>query len=898
MTFQLLEQDMANAIGFVMDRTSNPPRYLAQGFLVSKSRFVTTAGQVFHYPEAPWALSIYFPHPDVTMGVKSVTLHNDFDKVAARNQYLAQTGFPGEVLPALPNDMALLIVDNTLSDPPADRVAELHRAMSLPFQKDGVESSGNIRGQEFLQVVNSLLEQNRQGLVTLLDMYNRPVARIQLANGTIPMVYYRQPEMLPAYAFFELVNKQPAYGFMFQPAGEFPWPDVQPIAAPADRLVWEAMRRTNELHSVYNQLGGPEARYQRVVQTYDPASSSEEIRWMAGRLWDALDGFITLERLGERVGADSYSCAVAIRELINRGVVSQINRRTPFHCNGTAGPPLTSHTDFEVNNWDNLQCFYLDPLSGRPIWLQGNYFGSASAAQPKNMLHTIPVPLEISGGLICKDYKLIGLHSGPQTVKAGQAAPPVKCYQFMWMGALLELSSAKKLRSTTEVEGAEENTVGSLRSKLDSEVVAAAGAAVERIVCPVCFASNHNYGPCSNCGNNIEAPPPEPDTSTVKGKAAKAVKQIHKKTGLTKKQLGIAAAILVPLFLLVMVSMPKPQAAPPPTDGAGTGTATGTSEAPAHPSSEKATELAVKEAGFRVTALPDYWYEDTSATTTPNPSFGIYSERTNQKLLFVEFNDLSPMTSLMAFTAKPPYTELKTPERDFIVQQDKQVLGDSTLNWMILRCTDPKNNAQKALLASFPNMAGDKAFLVIGQPYSTETGSYDPLMGVSLIDQFASDRTAKANKEKQSALNGNGSENASGTAAGTGSDEEDDGEPKAEASDADLKAFFDQIKDDIKAKLELPDFAKEELKKDKAIRRKWKIRFTVGVDNDGNVKRLEKQELNDEELDQISNALQRAINAASPFKNVPHTKKPEFMFVVKLSGEKVKVERFDTSTSL
>ena len=896
MTFQLLEQDMANAIGFVMDRTSDPPRYLAQGFLVSKSRFVTTAGEVFHYPEAPWALSIYFPHPDVTMGVKSVSLHNDFDKVAARNQYLAQTGYPNEVLPVLPNDMALLIVDNTLTDPQPDKVAELHRAMSLPFQKDGVESSGNIRVQEFLQVINSLLEQNRQGLITLLDEYNRPIARVQLAGGTIPMVYYRQSEMLPAYAFFELVSKQPARGFMFQPSGQFPWPEVQPIAAPADRLVWEAMRRTNELSSVYNQLGGPEARYQRVVQSYDPSSSSEEIRWMAGRLWDSLDGFITLGRLGERVGADSYSCAVAVRELINRGVISQINRRTPFHCNGTAGPPLTSHTDFEVNNWDNLQCFYLDPLSGRPIWLQGNYFGSASAAQPKNMLHTVPVPAYISGALICKDYKLIGLHSGPQSVKAGQAAPPVKCYQFMWMGALLELSSAKKLRSTTEVESGEElGGVGGLRSKLDSEVVAAASASSERIICPVCFASNHSYGACSNCGNNIEAPPPEPDTSTVKGKAAKAVKQIHKKTGLTQKQLLIAAGILVPLFLMVLSMMPRPQAAPPPDNGTAGGTgastgAAGTAATNEHPSSDKATEIAVKEAGFRVTTPPDYWYEDTSALTAPNPSFGVYSERTNQKLLFVEFNDLSPMTSLMAFTAKPPYTELKAPERDFIIQEDKQVLGDSTLNWMILRCSDPKGNAQKVLLAAFPNVAGNKAFLVVGQAFTTESGSFDPQMGVSLIDQFASDRTAKANKDKQQQVDG--------TATASGDEEDDSGEPKVEASDADLKAFFDQVKEDIKGKLDLPDFAKEELKKDKAIRRKWKIRLTVGVDTDGNVKRLEKQEMNDEDLDQVSNALQRAVNSAAPFKNVPHTKKPEFMFLVKLSGDKVKVERFDPSTGL
>lgn len=62
MTFQILEQDMANAIGFVYDRTVSPQKFLAQGFLISKSRFVTTAGNVFtHYPDAPWALSIYFP---------------------------------------------------------------------------------------------------------------------------------------------------------------------------------------------------------------------------------------------------------------------------------------------------------------------------------------------------------------------------------------------------------------------------------------------------------------------------------------------------------------------------------------------------------------------------------------------------------------------------------------------------------------------------------------------------------------------------------------------------------------------------------------------------------------------------------------------------------------------
>jgi hypothetical protein len=80
------------------------------------------------------------------------------------------------------------------------------------------------------------------------------------------------------------------------------------------------------------------------------------------------------------------------------------------------------------------------------------------------------------------------------------------------------------------------------------------------------------------------------------------------------------------------------------------------------------------------------------------------------------------------------------------------------------------------------------------------------------------------------------------------------------------------------------------MKKEKSKRKKWKIRLTVGVDADGNVKRLEKQALEDEDKEKISSALQRAVSAAAPFKDVPHIKKPELIFLVKLTGDKVKVD--------
>lgn len=881
MTFQHLEQDMANAIGFVMDRSVTPAKILGQGFLVSKTRFVCSAGKVFHYTEAPWALELHFPHPDIKMAVKSVTLHPDFDKPQARQDYLAQTGTPGENLPVMANDMALLVVDNQPADLMAEKVLELTRAMSIPFSSEGVEASGATQGHEYLQVINNLLAQGKQGLFTLYDVHNIPIARVLLGQNSIPLVYYRSPEMPPAYAFFELAIKTPAAGYAFQPNGDFPWPDMAPINAPADRLIWEAMRRSNEINQFFTQVGGREARYQRVVQQYDPNSSSEEIRWMVAKLWDALDGYLTVEKLAERTAADSFTCITAVRELVNRGVISQINRRTPFHCNGTVGPPLISHTDFEVHNWDNLQCFYLDPLSGKPCWVQGNYFGSASAVQPKNMLHTIPVPADISGGLICKDYKLIGLHNGPQALRGGVTAPPMKCQQFMWMGALLDVSS-KKGRIQDPESG--EDGLSSLKSKLVTEQQASSAPPDEdRIICPVCFSANHEYGACNNCGNIIEKPPEEPEAKTVKDKGLQAVKKMQKKTGLTNKQMIIAAGILAPLFLITLANMFKAPEAPPPSDVKLPG------EIGKHEINEKARKLAVEVAGFKVNPLTDYWYEDTSEETKPFPSFGVYSERTNQKMIFAVQSDDNLLSNYKAFARKPPYTkDFTTNEYMENLENGSEVLGAGAFSWMVIKGVTAKGADAKVLLGVFPTVQPGKAILVIGQPYGTEGGVYDPSISVSIINQLAEERTLKANQEKQALLNGKG----------PAEEDDADDDQKPVASDKDIQDFLDGAKAIIKENLTLPEWAEEEMKKDKSERRKWKIKLTVGIDQDGNVKTLEKQPYTDEDLEKLSSALQKAVMASAPFKSVPNFKQPQLKFLVKLIGDKVKIESAPTSTAL
>src|ERR1700733_3338537 len=428
MSLEQIQQNYADATGYVMDRTTNPPKILGQAFLVSKSRAVTCASVVYNYIEAPWALQVNFVHPDILLGVKSLALHNDFDKRLARTWYLSQTGNPGEQL-VLRNDMASLVLDAQLVEMTTDKVGELNRALTIPFSNEGVDASGSIQGGDLVPILSGVLQSQRTGLITLFDPRNVPIARIAISQGKILKVYYRG--LLGELAFFELLYRRPAQGYAFQGQSNFSWGNVRDIIAPSDALIEEAMPRAQELPQLLAYLGGPDARYQKRIETIEPSQVSENIQWLIERLWEGLDGFMTIDRLSERVGADTYTVATAMRELVNKAVVSMLNKATPFHCNGQLGQPLTSHTDFEVHAWDPLQAFYLDPISGKPTWMQGNFFGVANALQPKNSLHTIGLPVGVPGALVLKDYKLIGVHGGPHMPKPGQPAPPVKLYQMM-----------------------------------------------------------------------------------------------------------------------------------------------------------------------------------------------------------------------------------------------------------------------------------------------------------------------------------------------------------------------------------------------------------------------------------------------------------------------------------
>jgi len=658
---------------------------------------------------------------------------------------------------------------------------------------------------------------------------------------------------------------------------------------PAAALVQESSRRANELPGALNYVGGAEARYQKSTTALNLSGANENIQWLVQTLWNAIDGYMTVDKIGQRVGADTYTVVQGIREMLNRGIISLLRKASPFPCSGTLGSPLTSHTDFDINPGDALMSFYLDPLSGAPVWQKGEFSGVSSVLQPKNLLHTVPILPGAKGALILKNYKLIGVHNGNVVAKPGQTLPPGAVAQMMFMSAMLDMS-VRKMRGATDGDETGEGRIASLRTRAEEQAAVAPGDKIERIICPTCHAINAEYGPCSNCGGAIvEEVEQEPTGKLAKLLPMKQLKLLQKKSGLTDKQvmLGGAFAVGFPLFALMFCMPPPPPQAP--------------LEAPEakfeHHSSSEAVRLGVS-VGFKGLAPPEYWYEDTSKITAPARSFGLYSDTNDQKLLFVIFDDMSAVQNFENFLVKPPFVKLSevAPIQKVRADDGSQTFGYGSLKWMagnylVETTAGNDTGVQKMLIAAFQAKNQTQSVLVIGRPLKDKP-VYDYKSALWLIDQMGEDFTKDENEKKIGSAPGITNTSvksaAKKPAAGDEDDEDKEKKPAGKVATADdIKKFLDSAQKQITAKYVLPDGMAQDVKDPKSKR--LHVNLTIAIDNDGKVI---KEDMTDPSgLDKVDNSVLNAVKAAAPFKGAPQTDSNSLSLLIKLRRDKIKVSQ-------
>ncbi len=870
MTVEKLVQNFADATGIVVDHTLSPPRVLGQAFIVSKSRLVTCAGAVFNYAEAPWALSVKFPHPGITLPIKTIALHPDFDRKEARLNYLNQTAISKYTYPVQFNDLATMIIQSEAKEPLAEEIVQLHKALSIPFSRDGVEVSGPLKDNDLIEVVKKLLASQRQGLLTLYDELNIPMGYIQLSASIIERAYFRG--IVGEMAFAELLYRQPAKGFAFQPNYNFAWGELRKIEMPASDLIAESIRRAHELPAIVNQLGGSKACYQRVVGDFSVEAFNQNVQWLVNNLWRTIDGYITVDQLSERVGADTYTIAQGLRELANHGVVSLINKTSPFHLNGQLGTPIISHTDFDINPGDALKSFYLDPVSGAPCWQDGEFGGVASVLQPKNLLHSIPINLRVPGALILKNYRLIGVHNGPIQLKPGQSASDRPLFQMMWIGALFDMGT-KKLRASEGSEETEDGQLGTsgkltgLRVRGVDEESKIPAEKAEKYHCSVCFAANTQLGPCFNCGAIIEEAPiaAKQDGFFVKKLPVKIISDLQNKYQISDKKVFIALGSIAILFLLLVVSNSNQSPAPRAHVTAPTN----------NKNAEQAVKLAVNSVGFKGIAPPGYWFEDTTNITAPLPSFGIFSDSSDQKIIFVIFNDMSPVQALDRFIQIPPFSDVvaNTNGIPTKIAEGSQIIGEGSFHYFVHNYSTANNASKLMLVGAFPAKETGKGVLVLGQ--ALKESKYDYKSTLFLVDAMAEPMTNAANERRLGAVSGTKVEEPKARTEikpSTSTDQvtDDTQDIKSDnkiATDEELKTYCEVLQEKLQKRVTQSSELQDVVKKRKTG--KLKIVLDIDLNKDGKLQKMEIAE--PDPVQKVNDALIKIVNAASPYENVPKT---------------------------
>jgi len=715
-----------DSVGFVFDRTCKPEKYLGQVSLIAPNQVSTAASAVFQYVDFPNALEVRFPHPGISMGVKFVHLHPGFNQRDAFNNYLSLTNLPLDKAVLAANNIASLTVDPNLAPVSPEMLAQLNANLVVPLSVTGTDVSGTVSPNDVASVLEVVLATGKAGTLTLFDMRNRPIARLLYAPGRIQKAVYEQ--IIGEMGLFEAVYRGRPGSFLFQAQSDFSFEGIPDMQMETTALLAESKRRAAELPQIVQAHGGSDTRYVKMSQQYDPSKINPSLQWVVERIWYSLDSYISIDKLGERIGSDTYTALWGLHELHSLGLV-QATQARQFSLNGQLGAPIVGGA--EVNVWDPIFGFYLDPLSGRPIVQEGNFFGLSPLKDAQAMLHTVVFPNNCQGAILLKDNKLVGVHNGPWVLQPGQAPPPVKLYQMTSFNLLAEIGGKRETLAPPEP------TEALTEAPVDKEPTSALARSSMR------KRMSEDLG---------EAPTHEPEVDKSK------LRGMNTPNKLTKKQLligGIGLAC-VGLLLVVFGSM-KPSESPkqvaPETQNAEKKEAAPIAEGSAEAAAE-AANIAEKYAHFSKFPPPGFSFENTSKLSSDFPSFALVSERQNQRVMIVVWNNLGPVKDLKVLLKNVPYAnfeKIETTEFDKVkIEKGQSYIENDTMNWFVGRYThaDDKKKKEMMLIGAYRHPTDTtKSVVVFARPFVQE-GNFDFRTSLWLIDSMTKHGVTASEKKR------------------------------------------------------------------------------------------------------------------------------------------------------
>ncbi|HEY9684378.1 MAG TPA: DUF4388 domain-containing protein [Drouetiella sp.] len=403
----------STALGFFYNRSGAGTQPVGCGFSVGDKLAVAPATSMLPYTSAPRMLRMYFPYANRNLCADEIILHPQFDRSSIERSI--EQGLllsSAELVCSEYNCCLVRLTDKAPALYESD-LNDVQAALQFPLTPENNDLSGSLNDLDLSLVIQTLNSARKQGILYLFDEQGSPAAQIFCSDGKVNSA--RFGPLTGALAVYQILEKRTVVNFGFYPSvrGEH-WP-ANLISGSTDMLLIEGMRRLDEIINLKQRFKIGDASYfARRTQRCDLQLISQELQTTAMRLWEVLDGLVSVNELWWMVFTDDYLLYKTIGELLSSQQITEVAAHSLLTLPG------------ESNERSAVGIFKVGPsqrqlqagsrVDSLTLEVKTNYLRQRSgilvAQDPGRYLHNIRLTPSTVGTPILMANEVVGLNLG------------------------------------------------------------------------------------------------------------------------------------------------------------------------------------------------------------------------------------------------------------------------------------------------------------------------------------------------------------------------------------------------------------------------------------------------------------------------------------------------------
>lgn len=498
------KKTLANSVGQIIDRTVGEGVVLGNVWVIDKGKVATCAHLVAAYQSYLSALKVFFPSTGFIYGVESAMFHPKFDmKMATMLAQVALTE-PTPTLPLQRYNACVLKLTQELPVLSDDMTWKINKGLSLPMPPREQGLGGNLGEIDLYVVIQTITNAHKEGVLTICDDRNHPVARIFCQGGRL--LYAQYENLTNEMAIYQIVSQDLKGNFFFWTASSPNWEVGKPIARPAEMLLIEAHRRFDELKKLVAFVGGPQALHVRTRLEANVDVLPTELQDYCNMIWPLLDGGTPIGQLWQLADIDDCAIYQTVAELLKTKQVENKleepeDKRHFETVGGMTALMMANHA--QLKPMDRVVNIYCDVVSGKPLVRTGCLLGSLMENDPWHLMHNMRLVPSSAGSPILKDGRVIGMHCGKLPSDEHAQNQQGSMQAMLWVDSIVEC--LKVGGETALVQKLTLIDAPSGTFKKDKPSLTQAGCReVARIDCPRCGRSSLDAARfCKSCGQRL-----------------------------------------------------------------------------------------------------------------------------------------------------------------------------------------------------------------------------------------------------------------------------------------------------------------------------------------------------------------------------------------------------------